>query len=502
MSDSGFEAPRRQEPFGVIILFGQNVRKLINILAALVFGSSVTDQFSIGLVPAVAVSATIMAIYTILQYLRFQFRIEGDELVLDRGVLKREHLRIPFERIQTVHVSQNIIQQIFQLSGLKIDTAGSSKQELKISALKSKEAQELKEILQNKGTVTSSEQEGATTILETNDTVDELLVKLSIMRLLLVGLTQNHVKNGLVAIAFIYGWGNQIGDRFFGGVAKQIESRAESLSDIESLMQSSVLFVVTLIAMFLIASVLVSIIRTVLRHFDLEAVLKNDNIKVTAGLLKRNEYSIPLKKIQIMSWQSNFLRRIPGFESVLIKQSKSDDSSRKLNVEIPACYPPQTDKLEEALFSSSTDLPMVSLKPHPFYLKFLIAKNFLIGLIPIVILAIAQQNYLLAGLLIPYLLIVILCSKKYYDRAELSSNGQLIQRKKGWLFTDRSLVKAYKVQSVKMRQSIFQKRRGTAHINLHTAGGTIVMRFMRQSDVQQLYNHLLYKVETSKESWM
>jgi putative membrane protein len=505
MSESTFSTPRRQAPIGVIILFAENIRKLIQIVAALVFATLYMESFPISTGGLVAIGACIMAVFTFFQYMRFTFHVKGEELILEKGVFHRERLSIPFDRIQTVHLSQNLIQQIFQVTGLKIDTAGSGKEELKISALSYADAKALQLALQNDHVV--QEQRAAIDgeeIPVSNQAKEErtILVKLSFGQLVLVGLTENHIRSGLIAMGVLWGYYFQLKDLMDGPLKDSTDFDPNEMESLIATAKYGFMMVLFLVVFFFVASILVSMTRTILKHFNLEASLGKMNLKVSSGLLKRNEYSIPLSKIQMMKWEGNFLRKFPGFESVVIKQSSSRESEKKQKVEIPACFPEQTLKLENELFKGLHEKKLFSYKPHSYYVFFQTMIYSVIALIPAALLFIGTEHF---GVWIGYVLFVLfifLWVKKYVATMSLKTNGDILQYSSGWLFTQRTLLMLYKVQSVKMSQSIFQERRGTAHLTLFTAGGSLRLRFLPADLVQQLYDYLLFKIETSEESWM
>ena len=142
-----FSQPRRQEPIGIIVIFADNVQKYVRVLLAFVAVSIFRENVSQYLYVGIGLLVVLAAVFSFLQYRRFQFHIEGEELVLDKGIFVREKQTIPFHRIQTVNLTQTIIQQILGITGLKIDTAGSAKEELQIRALKKKEAEALQSFL-------------------------------------------------------------------------------------------------------------------------------------------------------------------------------------------------------------------------------------------------------------------------------------------------------------------------------------------------------------------
>ena len=73
---------------------------------------------------------------------------------------------------------------------------------------------------------------------------------------------------------------------------------------------------------------------------------------------------------------------------------------------------------------------------------------------------------------------------------------------KGLLETHLTYLDIFKVQNIKMKQSIFQKRGNVADLVLQTASGKIEIPCMAYQEAIKIYNHTLYKVETSNAPWM
>jgi putative membrane protein len=53
-----------------------------------------------------------------------------------------------------------------------------------------------------------------------------------------------------------------------------------------------------------------------------------------------------------------------------------------------------------------------------------------------------------------------------------------------------------------MQQNVFQKRRNVAHLDFYTAAGSLRMWQLDAEVAKELYNYLLYKIESSDQNWM
>ena len=142
-----FLVPRRQHPLGVLILAAQFLWRFGQQAWPLLIGVSLGDNALRNLLLGGAGFLVLTGAYALVYYLRFQYSVEGEVLVVQKGVIQRERLQVPFDRIQTIQLFQGPIQQVFGLTGLRVDTAGSSGSELQLVAIRKEAAEALQSIL-------------------------------------------------------------------------------------------------------------------------------------------------------------------------------------------------------------------------------------------------------------------------------------------------------------------------------------------------------------------
>lgn len=493
-----FDQPRRQELLGLVLFFAENLRRFVRILFGLIAGAAVSPKFLAYAWIAVVAGVLINAAFSYMQYRRFLFHVEDGALKISKGVFLREKIDIPFERIQTVHLHQNIIQRLLSLTGVKVDTAGSGKKELQIHALKRSDARLLQTYLgsaQPGAAPPSSDQTDAPTLEAPDRTESEPLVRLSLGRLLIVGLTQNHIRNGLVAIGFIAGTFSQL-DEWIGALIDDVSEET-----IQQAKAGAAVMIVMGVVTFALASVLFSVVQVILKYYGLVAYLNDRCFTITAGLLKRNEHTVPLTKVQFLEWKGNFLRAIPGFETVRVFQARSQENiPGALNVSIPAVFTEQTERILATLYGDTT--PKLHLRPHPAQ-RVLMALYCMIPLaIAAIPLSIGGQFVALAITAAVYVPLCLFWTGRYHRSVDIATNGRTLVYKRGWAFTQRTVMEVHKVQSVSLHQNFLHRRRGVAHLTLHTAGGKRTLRFLPESDARALSDYALYRVSAHPGSWM
>jgi len=493
-----FSVPQRQSRLGIVVYLFKNGRATFSLFFALVAIVS-TQPALLFIVPFVLspiiIFSGVLAYY---QYRNFTFSISSDEVIIHKGVFYKERVAVPFERIQSIQITEHIVQRILGLVALRVDTAGSKSSELEIPAL----SRQLAEILKNQiyshkaaQNIIGSETDEISEISEVKEATGRVLMHLSIIDLLKVGLTENHLRTGLVALAFVVGTVSQYQDYILEKYRDQVDSYAAQAASL-----GLRLLIVVGVA-YAVFSVLLSVLRVFLRFYDLKVVLKSDAIDVTTGLLKRSEFRVPLQKIQYLRWQSNPLRRMIGFESVKIKPSNSmEQSASSERIEIPALKEYHTAQLVEAVFPDYR-LPAMELKANPAaYARFAAALSALIILPGSAGLAYFIHPLLaLTSIAVP---VISAIAYQYGKRVRLLYDGGHIQVQKGRIFASRIVCQSYKLQALELRQSIFTQRRNLAHVDLYTAAGKLSAMYLDYNEVVEMRDYLLYTVERDDRDWM
>ena len=110
--------------------------------------------------PVIATTIAFIVALTSLKFYFFQYRLSNGHIEIRSGVLSKKNINLPFDRIQNVKLEQPLYYRPFSYACLELDTAGSSKQEAKIVALKVDFAEQLKsEILASHNQVKLSTQD-------------------------------------------------------------------------------------------------------------------------------------------------------------------------------------------------------------------------------------------------------------------------------------------------------------------------------------------------------
>ncbi|MCF8371915.1 MAG: PH domain-containing protein [Bacteroidales bacterium] len=495
MSKFDFSTPRRQSPKGVVLYFVMATQKIVRaawpILLIYFFkNESFSEKVRMYALIAVAVIVLIMIAHAIFTYLRFYFYVENDEFKLSKGYLKRVNLSIPLDRIQTINSKQNLFQQWLKVVSVEIDTAGSATKELKIVALDKATADALSDLLNTN----KLEEAGQTTSEETWDE-KKVILKLGFGDLIKVGISENHIKSSLFILAFVSGIIDQLKDYFTATYEDTAEQAKNFLFGSDAFVYFMLIFLILLIGLAF------SMVLIFLRYYDLKFSREGNKFHLQSGLLNKKSVSIPFAKIQVVSWRTNPIRKLMDFVTLNLSQATSSIENKKQAIDIPGCSSKHLQTVQAEIFPTTTEQGWSTHHSHRNYALRLWAA---FGLLPTAIALIFGwmhwQVIVVASVwFVLSIGIAYLAFRKRYFRI----SPELIENSSGSVGQTFSRMFNFKVQSLKYKQTIFQRRRNLATLKIYTAGGKVLTMPYINSDIAfELYNYLLYVVESRERKWM
>lgn len=493
MSKPDLTKPTRQELRGFLVIFIFEIQKRVRAfwpILIIIFAQKKFLPSSITIPMVIGIIILLMLVHAILFYLNFYFYIDENQFILKKGYLRKKVLSIPLERIQSVNTKQNLLQKLFNVYSLEIDTAGSAGKELKIYSLSASYTDHLTHFLQSHKE--NANEEKSESITNTNAEVE--ILKLSHTDLLRVGISQNHLRTGLIIFAF----GSQIVGQIQDLFKEETNAYSDSFQNIIS--NSGVLFYTGLVILAIAGSILATLLFTVIKYYDFKLVKHQQSYRITAGLFNKRKVLLPFSKVQQLNWETGPIKRMFGIFKISFKQAVSKQTQEKQVADAPGCLKQHIESIRDDLFKG--DLPDNGEKiySHRRYFNLLWFQR---GLLPAVLptaLYIFEPISLIAGGL--WLVLSGLYCWKMVRKSYFQFNKSQLIVGKGAINTVWQQVESFKTQSVDFRQSFFQKRRGLASLRVNNASGQIDIPYIPVDMANKLMNYLLYHVETSNKKWM
>ena len=322
MSKPDLTKPTRQELRGFLVIFVFEVQKTLRAfwpIFILIFAQKKLLPASITIPMVIGIIILLLLVHAILFYLNFYFYVEENQFILKKGYLRKKVLSIPLERIQSVNTKQNLLQQLLNVYSLEIDTAGSAGKELKIYSLSGSYTDHLTQFLQSHKENTNEEKSESIS----NSNEEEEILKLSPSDLLRIGISQNHLRTGLIIIAF----GSQIVDQIQDLFKEKTDAYSDSVQNILS--NSGILFYTGLAIFALVVSILATLLFTVIKYYDFKLVKHQQSYRITAGLFNKRKVLLPFSKVQQLNWETGPIKKMFGIFKVSFKQAVSKQTTAK-----------------------------------------------------------------------------------------------------------------------------------------------------------------------------
>jgi len=499
-----YEQPMRQSYVAILMIIYKFykilVKQLWPFLIVFIIGKGSSGYMTKYIMPLVIVFSVISMFLAILNFFKFYFYIKDDELHVTKGVFKKQNISIPLERVQTVNFEENLAHRLFNVTSLKIDTAGSQKKEFDLDAIGIEEAKAIRDfILKRKAQLqvdTTVNVDGEEVPVATLEVQESLITRLSNLDLLKIGITYNHLRSAGLIMAGMFWIGSELDQlELYDMDAGEEEIKTAVL---KSGFNIFLFFVIT----FMVLSFLYSLILTIFKYYNLSFFRRGNGFKIISGLLTRQEFSALDPKIQMISWKDNWLqKKIFGIFDFNLKQAGSIAINSKKSISIPGVNKSQIDKILNYYIPGKTPdlIPCQKVHIKMLYRQWMYLALFFMPII--VVLFYFGLNIQGAGVCSFFIFILYTTYRKFHKiRFGLGQNLLLL---KGGTFGDENvLLRDYKVQAVEIKQSYYQRRHDLASVKVHTASGNITIPYIPLEMANQISDYLLYKVEKSFVPWM
>jgi putative membrane protein len=482
---------QRQGGAALLIIIFKTLMQLFKNLWPLLIGVLFTGKGNkeLRLLFFAGIFLTATFLISILEYFFFRFQIINNELIIRKGFLTKKLIALPLEKIIAVHIEQTWLHRIFNSAQVSFDTAGTEKTEVVIKAIQLAKAESLRSYI--------TEQKPDTTIEEATAAKPYVppIVSLSGSDLLKLCLSANHIEALFILLAFIVSVVDNISEAT-GNETTGILSWLYSRIDTNTL--SGIVF---LLVSVLLISIAVSSVRVLLRYSNFRIIRSEKGFSIRNGLLNTKEKLVAFKKIQYLSWKTNWLREKIGIYLLQFHVAGSNEIKERMEVKVPVT---QRRFVDEILKDYREQLPISELVPVRTEKEYITRKIVINGVLISIILFgigwfIIDWYAVLFYLLIPY---TAFTSWLFCQKFKLWMMEDALQLRKGVFGKEKAILYWYKIQGVHFRQSIYQQRKNLATLKLFTAGGIIIIPFIKKETAMKIYNYALYKAESEKKNWM
>lgn len=482
----------------------QNLQGLLFFGGPAAFGASQwTDEFPWWVVPAGIIIVVLIGGFVTHAF--YTYRVLDDTVQVRRGALFKQHLDLPFERIQNVSLEHPFYFRPLGRVTLRIDGGGATGEEVNLPALELPQAERARDhIVRRKHQLGPAAAERRTSRPgpPTHERAEAFFTR-SLFDLVVHGLTNNR---SFIAIAglFAFLWQTNVSPADAIG---RLDIDVDLVIADMSLVGLALLFVVSLLVVLALIAAL-SVLVAVVTYYGFSMYHTADGLTVTRGLLTRHEIHVKKSRIQTVTIRQDWLDRLLGRRNVLLERishSRGHDETwtAQKRILVPSVREAETATVTDEILPGCRidDLPFTPIAIRYFYKHAAIACGTYITALAAAPWLPDALGWLAVAIGIAWPLHVLHLFLSW-RRGGLAVDGDYIVVRSGTIGIEYRIFPADKAQDITHVQSVLMQRHNVSSLMFHTASTTITVPYMDTDFMKAVVDYCAYRVESTHRSWM
>ena len=434
-------------------------------LAALWIASSAEQMIAVA-----AVGLTLLSSWV--RWLRYRWRIESDQLIVEHGLIQRTRRIIPLERIQAVQTVRKIRHRVFGVVGLRIETVGGNESEGQLDALRPALAAEVQRRLLRTPEVMAQPAADAAH-------AGTVIARCTPQMLFVAGLTGGRVGAAAAVLAF----------------AQEFAGERLATAAISAPERLGVTLLVVLVALGIVAAFAMSVVATALTYWDFTVRRDGDLLRLRRGLLTERQDSVPLARVQSLTIEENIVRRALGLAAVkMVVAGRAGEDEALTSTLLPIASRAEAFALIGQVLGIG-DPAQIALQPMPPAARARRLVRAAVAVIAVTAITWTVLEWPLGLLGLTVALLAVPAALGAYRALGWHHGEDVVLARSGWLVRHTSVTAVDTPQSVSVSNSPFQRRRGLATLRLEIARtrGAADPRMidMRREDAERLQHSLI-----------
>lgn len=433
-------------------------------------------------------------VWTYWRHRNFRYFIDAEraEFVVDTGIFTKNRVVLKLENIVQINVKQNFVQQALDLYSVELDSAGADKKEIDLYALNEPTALALKAYLSGQSLHQEAEEPSRRV-----EAPAEVLFSISNRHIVLVSLLTNYKQGFGLFFVFLIGLLNNFRDFF-------PDWHFRDAQDWTVTHWSEFVGVVALvIGAVLLVPIFINLWKYLLRYYNF-SLQRNarGNIVMRFGLFNVHDIILSKRKIQYFTFTQNRLLKPLKLGILSLHQIASNETGRDgATVLMPGIATSSRDRVWDIVFGKDIYGELKELKPKVGLLIRRCVLLFLGTAITFVFAYLLESNtFVYAGIGFLATLLLVYNGLFFANYRFLVSDTVLIKRTGVWDLRE-EVMPIDKLVHVAFSQTVWQRRSGTANLEVSTSSGSIEFAFFDAIAMEQISNELLYRMEAGAEQW-
>ncbi len=502
--------PQRQSPLAAIFIVIKGVRAIgiVQIVVGIGFVFSQSGSITLIAIGALVVGLVLLVI-ALLTWWRYTFSVDGGELRVESGVLSRNRLVVPLDRVQSVSIEQKFLHRIVGLVEVSADTAGTAGTEFSLSAVNRSVAEAVQAVAADHRHATqqaaaqAQKAVGSELGAEAGDVEltlpppaesERVVIARTPMELVKVAFTTFPIY-GLAIIGPLLAVSVELSDYIPFGLDEISVEPGRWL----------IWFVPLLVVAVIIFGALINTLSLLLREWNLTITQTAAGLRRNAGLLSKRSTASSIPRIQMIRHTQNVLERWAKISSIrLVGASQAinlDAGGSGGSIAVDGCTDAEVAELRRIVFDGSAGVDALDqiVSPTEIY-KQTRNTTVVVGLLVLGLVwsPIGRWAFLFLAI-IPVTWWVVRRStllRRWGMSADAIADRQQ-------LFGHRSAETLLrKTNSVSVRQNFFERRRDLATVVVELANGNVTIGMIPIEQAMSIRDRAIFVAETDDKAFM
>ena len=472
----------------------------------------------------IIVIAAILLVISALGWWRYTFAVTEGELRVEQGVISKQRLAIPLDRVQSVSIEQKLLHRIVDLVQVSADSAGTSASEFTIDAVKRPVAEALQiaaadhraRVAATATTPGATAPTGVTvgpdgfpgarsidgapaaaSPLQTEQTPDRVILRRTPAELVKIAITQFPL-SGLAVLAPLFAFSGEILDRLPSAVPEP---------DINFSAGRWLFWAVPLFLLaVLVFSMILNIIRVFLTDWGLTVSETASGLRRNAGLLSKTSTAASLPRLQMVRVSQSVLTRLAGISNVSLIGIRSSVAAEAATagggtISVPGCNDAEIAELRNLGLDGALGVPELDRRVSPLQV-FKDTRNTAVFVLALVI---GIWFTPVGAWSLLFLVLVPLQWLSTRRRTRLRRWGVSVDAiaDQNEFFTQvKNEALLRKMNSVTVQQSLFERKRDLATLTINLAGAAITIGMIPLDEARAVRDGALFVAETDRRAFM
>ncbi len=477
--------PRRQSPLAIVLLGVRAVRSLgvVQIGVVLLFIARGAADGRLVFVGFVVIAG--FAGVSVLSWWRYTFQLVDGELVVTKGVLRSDRLTVGVGRIQSIAIEQELLHRLTDLVKVVVDTAGSAQAEFTIDAVERPVAEELRRRATEIGAARRTTGAGdAATPEAAAATTERILFRHTPHRLAVAALTMSPWA-GLAVLVPLLALADQALEPFG-------EELSDAAADVDVNRLGFWLAPLVVVGAVVFVTIL-NLGRVFLTDWQLTLRSDDDTLRRTSGLLSLTSTTSSVDRVQVLTSRQNLLQRRAGLRDVHLSNAGAGD------MRLIGC----TDDEFATTATSAGLAPVGELAldrgVHPAEIWLRVRNTTVLAAAVAAVASLVVEWWALVAFAV---VVPVWWAIRRHVRNHRWSLGSEFATSSRVISSSTRQAVLRKTNLVRVTQTIFERRRGLARVDMVTASGTVTVGMLPLEEANAVRDVILHGVETDRRAWM